>query len=207
MLLCLWVGSNPQCLPNNIIVSKMLPIGHQLHRNHVMQRIQRWVGYNLHLQRFFCKQLNRQASEEWFRLRNNLSMSQRRSCSSPSINLRSRCSALYVNILAKIDGPTEKHKVQYITSDIFCHKYIFFKKWCEMARKLVKSLFPATKIFDPTKKISVWIFARTDQRVFKFALIVPHLTEVVWLTLTSPREDSTSKIVYCQFFFRNLSNT
>ena len=47
VLLCLWVGSNPKCLPNNIIVSKMLPLGHQLHRKHVMQRIQRWVGCNL----------------------------------------------------------------------------------------------------------------------------------------------------------------
>ena len=134
--------------------------------------------YNL--QRFFCKQLNRQASKERFGLRNNLSLSQERSCSSPSINLRSRCSALYVNILAKIDGPTEKHKVQYITSQIFCHHFIFFKKWCEMARKLVKSLSSAIKITDLTMKISLWIFARTDQRVFKFAQIVPHLTEVVW---------------------------
>ena len=47
VLLCFWVGSNPKCLPNNIIVSKMLPLGHQLHRKHVMQRIQRFVGYNL----------------------------------------------------------------------------------------------------------------------------------------------------------------
>ena len=47
VLLCLWVGSNPKCLPNNIMVSKMLPLGHQLHRKHVMQRIQRWVGCNL----------------------------------------------------------------------------------------------------------------------------------------------------------------
>ena len=127
------------------------------------------MGYNLHLQRFFCKQLNRQASEERFGLRNNLSLSQARSCSSSSINLRSRCSALYVNILAKIDGPTEKHKVQYITSQIFCHHYTFFKKWWEMARKSVKSLFPAIKIFDPTMKISLWIFARADRCVFKFA--------------------------------------
>ena len=171
VLLCLWVGSNPKCLPNNIIVSKMLPLGHQLHRKHVMQRIQRFVGYNLHLQRFCCKQLNRQASKERFGLRNNLSLSQERSCSSPSINLHSRCSALYVNILAKIDDLTEKHKVQYFNIRHFfvTNMYIFFKKWCEMARKLVKSLFSAIKITDLTMKISLWIFARTDLRVFKFA--------------------------------------
>ena len=148
VLLCLWVGSNPKCLPNNIIVSKMLPLGHQLHRKHVMQRIQRWVGYNLHLQRFCCKQLNRQASKERFGLRNNLSLSQKRSCSSPSINLRSRCSALYVNILAKIDGPTEKHKVQYITSQIFLPPLYFLQEMVRNGKK-IGQIFSCDKNIQP----------------------------------------------------------
>ena len=127
----------------------MMPLGHQLHRKHLMQRIQRWIGYNLHLQRFFCKQLNRQASEERFGLRNNLSLSQERSCSSPSINLRSRCSALYVNILAKIDGPTEKHKVQYITSQIFLPPIYFLEEMVKNGKKIGQITFSCDKNIRP----------------------------------------------------------